>query len=75
MTTPIVLHNHRLAREAAAAHAAARLAAQLNLPAAIAAQLAADARALVRCGCSAAWAIHIARRTARRATRNPEPAA
>ncbi|MBP8101971.1 MAG: hypothetical protein KAY54_08795 [Burkholderiaceae bacterium] len=68
----IPLASHPRARERAAGECAARVAERFGLAADIRARLIADTRALVRANCSAAWALRIARRTARRAAAHPE---
>jgi len=74
MSNVIALHTHPIARERAASEQCAHLAKRMQLAPRVAARLAADTRALIRAGCSAAWSIHIARRTARRAAAQPESA-
>lgn len=70
--TVIPLHTHPLARERAAVAGADRYAAQFGLDPVRSARLVADTRALVHAGCSAAWSLTVARRTARRAAANPQ---
>ena len=65
------LLTHPLARERRAAEGARRVAQRLGLTAAACDAVASSARALVRSGCSVAWAISTACRTARRAARAP----
>ncbi len=74
MSAPILLAQHPRARERAAGDTAARVADRFGLADPIRARLVADTRALVRAGCSAAWSLTVARRTARRAAANPDPA-
>lgn len=68
----VPLHTHPLARAQRAEQAARLVADRLGLCHADREHLAAKTRALVRAGCSAAWAIATARRTARRTARSPE---
>lgn len=72
--TVIPLATHPRARERAAGQIAAKVAERFGLAADVSARLVADTKALVRDNCSAAWALRIARRTARRAAALPEPA-
>jgi hypothetical protein len=75
MSNVIPLNTHPLTRAKRAGDVALRLAERLGLTAPAQTRLAADTRALVRSGCSAAWAIRTARRAARRASITPEPTA
>lgn len=70
--TVIPLATHPAARARAAADAARHIGQRLGLSAPDREQLAAKTRALVRAGCSAAWAIAAARRAACRASRAPD---
>lgn len=69
MSKVIELHKHERAKIAAAAGAARRLAKRLQLSESVTEKLADTASALVRRGCSTAWAISVAQRCARRARR------
>lgn len=66
------LLTHPLARERRAAEGARRVALRFGLAAPACEAMASSARALVRSGCSPAWAISTARRAARRAALAPE---